>query len=364
VQALSFPTLFLCYAPADRDVALKLADFLERGADVWVLRDEGEMRPGEDLAEKARQGRMADIVIVLFSRHSLPPRWPRAQWENALVREPKAEGVRIAFFKCDDCVPPRVLEHVFDWKRVRALKRWVRARAAQFEPPGGAGDPDADLEWLGVALADRAGIESVAETAVAFEFARVYREDFDEVLVLDCGRRSLAALAGDLAAQLGLRLEGELHENLLRLREFCAARRFLLILVNAANGCPEELRFEGRCSILVSSGAWPLPPAGPLREAQAALLDLTAPWDEICRLARLGRRITRQEGRLAECYELMQQWHTAAEKIGDRAALEESAREMVWLLEGWGRLEDARRVEYRRLTEYADQMMLPFGHFS
>ena len=159
MQNLNYPTLFLCHASPDRETARSLADFLERGADVRVLWDEGEMRPGENLAEKARQGRMADIVVVLFSRASLPPRWPRAQWENALVEEPKGEGVRIAFYKCDDCVPPRVLDNVFERKQIRELKRWVRSRAAGFEPPGGVRYPDADLEWLGVALADRAGVE-------------------------------------------------------------------------------------------------------------------------------------------------------------------------------------------------------------
>ncbi len=361
MQTLNQPTLTLCHAPADRETARSLADFLERGADVRVLRDEGEIRADEGLAEKVRQGRMADIVIVLFSRNSLPPRWPRAEWEDALVNEPRAEGVRIAFFKCDDCVPPRVLQCVFERRQVRELKRWVRGAEARFEPPAEARYPDADLEWLGVALADRTGVEYVDDTALAFEFVRAYRGDFDEVFVLECGGRSLAALAGDLATQLSLRLEGELEENLRRLRDFCAAHRFLLILDDVSDDGPEELRFGGRCSTLVSSGRWPLHSGDPLREAQSALGNPAGPWDEICRLARLGRRLTRDQGRMAECYELMQQWHAAAEEREDRGALEESAREIVWILEGWGRAEEARGVEYRRATEYDDQMMLPFG---
>ena len=44
---------------------------------------------------------------------------------------------------------------------------------------------------------------------------------------------------------------------------------------------------------------------------------------------------------------------------GDRRIVEESAREMVWILEGWDRLEEARRMEYRRATQYDDQMALP-----
>ena len=72
-------------------------------------------RPGQDLAGKAREARMADVALALFSRASLPPRWGRAQWEDALVKEPAEEGVRIGFVTCDDCAPPRVLAPYSSW---------------------------------------------------------------------------------------------------------------------------------------------------------------------------------------------------------------------------------------------------------
>ena len=75
-------------------------------------------------------------------------------------------------------------------------------------------------------------------------------------------------------------------------------------------------------------------------------------------LARLGRRLAREQGRMAECFELMQQWHAAAEEEEDRAVLSESAREMVWILEGWGRTEEAERLEERRAIEFDEQMRL------
>ena len=303
---------------------------------------------------------MADIVVVLFSRESLPPRWPRAQWEDALVHEPAAEEVRIAFFKCDVCVPPRVLSHVFDRRQIRELKRWVRGRGASFEPPAEARYPDADLEWLGVSLADAPGWNGwtipLSPSSLRALMSTISTRSWS----------SSAAIGAWLpwrgtAAQIGLRLEGELGENLVRLADFCAAHRFLLILDAAEGDGPEQLQFGGRCSTLISSGRWPLQPPGPLREAQSALARLTGPWDEICRQARLGRRLTREQGRMAECYELMQNWHAAAERQGDRTVLEESAREIVWILEAWGRTEEARSVDYRRANDYDDQMMLPFG---
>ena len=132
MQALN-PTLFLCFAPADRGLAESIAAFIERGAGVRILLDAGEMLPAEDLAEKARQAQGSDMALVLFSRASLPSRWPRAQWEDALVNEPAAEEMRIAFVKCDDCVPPRVLVPLFEANAFRAIKRWARGH------PAGAG---------------------------------------------------------------------------------------------------------------------------------------------------------------------------------------------------------------------------------
>ncbi|HXB69779.1 MAG TPA: TIR domain-containing protein [Candidatus Acidoferrales bacterium] len=394
MQALN-PAVFLCYAAADRALAADIAAFLERGADVRVFLEEGEMQAGGDLAAKAREGRMADVVLVLFSRSAMPSRWPRAQWEGPLVTEPAAEGVRIGFVKCDDCVPPPVLKPRFDYDGLnlgglRKLKRWVRDRAATWRPPepvpgaayeGGhqsrleAGRLEADLEILGIAIADRPGVETITSIALAFEFAQSFGEDFDEVFRLEAGARTLAALAGDLATQLGMRLEGDLPSNLERLREFCRARRFLLLIDGALmdgvavdgvlmdgahEPAPGQLIFGGRCSTLMVSEAGPESNGDPLRPIQRAFHCSDSPlgWAERSALARLGRRLAREQGRMAECFELMQQWHAAAGERDDRAVLSESAREMVWILEGWGRTEEAERLEYVRATEFDQQMRL------
>jgi hypothetical protein len=353
-------TLFLCYAAADRNAATRIAAFLERGADVRTFLEEGEIQPDQSLVAKAREARMADIVVVLFSRQSLPPRWPRAEWEEPLVKEPAAEGVRIAFARLDDCLPPRVLHPMFELgglavKGMRDLKRWVRNPAAVPSP-----NVPADLEVLGIALADRAGMETVESHAAAEDFVAAFGEDFDAVVRLHCEQRSLAALAGDLAQQLGLRLENDLPRNLERIHEFCATRRFLIVMENAAAPVP-ELVFGGRSSTLVSTEPVDFTPEpGTLPAVQEALARDDVDWSELCSLARQGRRLAAEQGRLAECCELMQLWHAAAEAIDDRAVLEESAREMVWILESWGRTEEAASLDYRRAVEWDQQMMFPF----
>jgi hypothetical protein len=366
MQALS-RTLFPCYAAADREIATRLAAFLEAGAGVRVLLAEGEIAAGEDLAGKARGARMADIVLVLFSRQSLPSPWPRHKWEAALRSEPLAEGVRIAFLKCDDCSPPRVLAPQFDiagWPLpiLRRLKRWVRA-GTYGEPAVHNRDLAERVETLGAAIADRPGAATIDDPALALEFARVFREDFDETIRLQCGGRSMAALAGDLATQLGLRLEGDLESNLARLRNFCSSRRYLVWLEGASDEEARQLAPERGSSALISTEprAEAPPDDESLRDIQYTFNHpgMVDDWVELCRLARRALRLAAEQGRLAECFELLGQWHALAEARGDRRILEESAREMVWILEGWDRLEEARRMEYRRATQWADQMALP-----
>ena len=353
MQALT-PTLFLCFAPADRELAERIAVFIDRGADVRILLDAGEMLPTEDLAEKARQAQASEMALVLFSRASLPSRWPRAQWEDALVNEPAAEGLRIAFVKCDDCIPPRVLAPMFDVTALRAIKRWVRGH---MPPPHAAAPRDPDLEVLGIAIADRPGTEQVADSGVAERFIHAFQQDFDAVLSIDCGQRSLAALTGDLAAQFGLRLEGDAESNLAHLQEFCAERRFLILLKDLRGSV---LPFAGRTSTLMVPGPVTEPDDESIRGIQRALRGPVGDWSEFCRLVRLGRRLTRDAGRIAECYEMMQQWHAAAELREDRKALDESARERVWILHSWDRADEARHLDYHRACEFDEQMPLLF----
>jgi hypothetical protein len=295
---------------------------------------------------------MADLVLVFFSRASLPSRWPRAQWEAALVTEPEEEGVRIAFVRCDDCVPPKVLTPTFEANRMRDIKRWVRAAK-----PGDTPAPEhvPDLEVLGIAIADRAGAETTPTYALADEFARVFRPDFDAVIRLETGTRRLAAIVGDLGGQLGLSLEGGLPDNLERLRAFCEERRFLIV---QEGGEVPELLFGGQVSKLICEEAGP-PSRDPLRPIHA-IFDTEEDWGALCQAARQGRRVARQLGRIAELYDLMQAWQAMAKAQEDRAIYDEAAREIVWILEGWGQPDEARRVDFRRSSECDEQMPLLF----
>jgi len=220
-----------------------------------------------------------------------------------------------------------------------------------------------ELDNLGSAIADRPGVRSAASAALAYAFAQAYAEDFDEVFRLECAGRTPAALAGDLGARIGLRLDSDWSGNLERLREFCSARRFLVLLEDPEGVVPGLFTFGGNCSTLIvaESGPTERPCTESLRAIQGEFSHPGGDWSELCRLARIGRRGARDQNRIAELYELKQEWYALAEARGDRHILNESARETIWILEGWGRFAEASRLECRRATELDEQMALPFG---
>jgi hypothetical protein len=233
----------------------------------------------------------------------------------------------------------------------RALKRWIRGGTGLYTPPA------SEVELVAMAVADRPGMEVVDSIGLAEDTLRACAEDFDATLRLHCPGRTLTALAGDLAWQLGLKLDGDAESNLEKLEAFCVQRRLLVLLEAPPVEVAEALVFGGRCSTILSTEAGPAP-TDPLHDAQKALNGAAQDWQELCRLARQGRQIATNRDRLAECYELMQQWHTMAEERGDRDAANESARELVWILESWGRTEEAVSVESHRAREYDEQMRL------
>jgi hypothetical protein len=365
VQALT-RTVFPVYAPGDRVLAGHLAKLLEHGADVRVFLEEGAIGPGEDILSKAREARTADIIIVLFSRESmaLSPSWSRAQWEGPLVTEPADEGVRIAFLRAGECAPPKVLKPQFGRRELRQLKRWVRGHEHWQARAGSLQQVDAsvlgDLEALGATIADWPGCETVESAELARLFASEFRQDFDAVLWLECGERSRTELAGDLAAQLGLRLEGPPEENIARLRAFCEPRRLLLVMEDVRSGEAMDLAPGGRCSTLLSTAPAAAAPPDEIRAIQQAVRHMPEPWPDLCARVRQGRRLLQDAGRIAELHEMMLAWLAAAESRGDRRVADESARELIWILESWGWTDDARRLDRYRAAEYEDQMVLPF----
>jgi hypothetical protein len=292
----------------------------------------------------------------------------------------------MAFVTCGDYSPPKVLTPVFDnslggWRK---LKRWARNSTGSWQPPAGFAPAGGSLEGLDVALADRpgfavlAGSPNAGNTALSLEFAVRFRDDFDEVVWLPCGEHSLASVAGMAAAQLDLRLEGQLDENIARLRDFSHHRRFLFVFDDVRTRDVLELAPGGRSSTLVTthdptlldhalapnsarpqSAADLLIPAGDEMALTALRFFqvLDADWTEACRAARLVRHLASGRGRNAELYDVMRAWHSAAIGNGDPTAQNESARELAWILERWGRYGDIGDLSWQG-AEMHEQMTL------
>ncbi len=279
------------------------------------------MSPGQDLIDKAEEGLGSGILAMILSPASCAVRWPRDRWEPVLRTQAKEAGVEVVSILLEDCPYPPLLERrgFFDARdgrlaAMRALKRWIRSRTInrQFSD---------DLEDLYRRLADTAGSLDT-EGIIAGRFAHEARHDFDAVLWVACAGRSLAQAAGDLAAQLGLRLDGTARENGARLREFLGKKRCLLVLDAPSAEIATELKPAGRTSILRTREAVRSVAAAPRSVAQARALVAA--------------------GRFAEAYEMFYAL------IDDWVDTETCARELTWICEHWDRVDeaDALRVQY------------------
>ena len=267
------PRVFPCYAAQDRQLVRELADFLERGAGVEVLLEEGGMEPGGDLIAKVEEGLSSDVVLVLLSPESNPPRWILERWKSVFWDQAAELGTELATVLCRDSRFPDLLrrKNFIDLRQdrlagFRAIKRWLMSLSPppQKTPFIPARQPafqerTAEIESLGKLVADTPGTAVLAgppgcgKTTVALEFARRHEGEFDAVFWLTCGSRTAPSLAGDLAAQLGVRLDRDLETNLHELRRLCSRHRCLLILDDAAAGTAALLIPRGRTSVLLTS---------------------------------------------------------------------------------------------------------------
>jgi TIR domain len=460
-------TVFPCFAREDCQVARDLAEFLERGASVQIFLEDGEIGPGETLVSKAADGLQAAVILLILSPDSAPSLGARRYWEPVLLDQPRREGVKVATVLARSCEFPALLRRdaFFDLTTdrlaaFREIKRWLVAlepgsRQFEFEPARQScvDGCDAEMEKLRQSIADAPGtaiLTGAGKTTLALEFARQSKRDFEGLVWLTCTEQTLASLAGDMASQLGMSLEGDVEENLIQLGKFCSQRR-LLIVLDDASGDAERLVPGGRSStLIVKRGAGSRPglqmpaavqacgnvPFRPVLIAEIASLDFGAAsvllqeivasgaaiqldvrypryvvqsaapdkslarahaqaicrlfahwanddseceadlpqlrraldwalqdgesWGLACDLAKRGVALLRSKRRQAEAFEIVKAVQPEAERREDRRTLEDSSREQVWILESWGRDEEAELIRRTHRALYADQMQFNF----
>jgi hypothetical protein len=471
-------TVFPCYAMEDRQVARDLTEFLERGSGVQIFLKDGELGPGETLVSKAADGLQAFVILLILSPDSVPGPWILSQWEPVLIDEPKRAGVKTATVLVRSCEFPRRLrrESFFDLTQdrlgeFRKIKRWLlrlgQGRPAmEFEPARQKpfDSQDVELENLRQALADQPGrfvLAGAGKTAVAIEFARQSKRDFEGLVWLSCAGQTIAALAGEMASELGMTLDGDLETNLRELGRFCTERRLLVILdeppeeaerlipgerssallvrteIETATEDLASLDVDQRKLLAAAYACGKVPFRLPLvseiagvdvETAGRALDEIVArglvtqldvrslryitkgsardqalaraharavcglfaswaveesqceaevpqlrraldwaisqpdgeAWALACDLAKRGVSLLKRKRRQAEAFEMLESVARAAEGREDRHTLEDCSREQVWILESWGRMDEAQRIFHEHRALYEDQMQLNF----
>jgi hypothetical protein len=333
---MQLKNLFLAHASADHPFATELAQFLAFGCNVACSVDEGLIVAGEDLIAKAEEGLAADILVLLLSEASWPARLPREHWEPVLFEATRRGNVELVTVLLGECPFPPLLNrrNFFDatTNRVaamRLLKRWIWQReqgAAHSLNPSFS----AELEDLYSALADQAGTLRTSG-ADASLFVKEATQEFESVLWIPCHRRSLAQVAGELGAQLGLTLEGTAEENCQRIQGLLGARRCLLVLDAPDPEIAAELIPRDRSSTLVTNDPVSI--------------------SETPRSLAYARKLL-AERRYAEAYELLYSL------LDSDVSTADCARELSWICEHWNRVDESESLRYHYRLPPTEQMSL------
>lgn len=285
------------------------------------------MQPGEDLVEKVEQG--SDILIVLLSKASWPVRLPRERWDPILVDAPDS------FVLLEDCPYPELLRrkpHFID-ARIRNAGRELKRRIWRQQTQAGTARPEhwsSDLEELYATIADHPGSVTI-DGATARRFAAEAAHDFEAVLWVPCHDRTTAQCVGELGAQLGAILDGQLDQNRERISEILSFRRLLLVLDAPDEQALGALRCQpGRTSILITSNPVEI-------QKTPATLDYA--------FQLVSKR------RFVEAYDLLTSLAEELETPGP------CTRELAWICDHWGL--DAEAAYWRSRCDLMPTLQLP-----
>lgn len=271
--------IFLCCAPADREVAAAISARLKDTAEVTVVLDDTGTG---SVATKWEGGLSSTAILLLLSPEVVLPQVNRIGWGTLLDHINRNADPPTGSLLVRACGYPRILErkHFFQWdggprNALRAIEKWVmelhalpqhRSFSAARLPWFEHREQELDLLWE--MLVDRAGTAVVfnpaagsGKTSLAQEFTSRAAGHFRDILWIACGNRSPAAIAADLADQIGVNRPGEAGEALAGPMDLAGKHRVLIVFddVQPALAIPDR---QGRASLLVTTrsmqkNAWP-----------------------------------------------------------------------------------------------------------
>ncbi len=327
-------SVFPAHAPEDAPFAQQLHAFLEAGFDARLFTADAAIRPGDDLISAAEMGLSADILIVILSPASSPVRWVRERWEPIFFEQAAESNTRVAVILLEDCLFPRLLSRKFKFfdatksrlKALRLLKRWLwsiqlETSHVTLQSP--------DLESVYQELADQPGTLTVSGE-IASRFVGEAAGEFEAVFWIPGHRRTLAQIAGELGAQMGMTLDGPLDENSPRLRNMLSTRRCLVVF-DSPRVAVDSIMAHGRTSYLFTSE--------PVR---------VEPVDTSIAAA---RRLV-ADRRYPEAYDALRAL------LNEGVETEACARDLIWICEHWGYIDEANSLRVHLTASPLQQLRL------
>ena len=272
-------SVFLSHSSKDKPFVRDLADALEAGGELKVWLDEREIDYGANIVLKIAEGLDADVVLLILSPDSVDSNWVKEEWTDAYWEHVNSQTTKLAGVLYRDCTIPRMLRNkkYFDLRTnqpegFRQIKTWLLGLRPPVAPlihlpqrsPLFIGRQP-EIEDLQRRLKDPgsmayiSGLAGRGKTTLALEFAHRYQRNYEAVHWIPCQARTITQIAGELAWQLGLKLEGELDSTLHELNGHCARKRCLLILDNVEDDAPARLIPGGLTSVLVTTRLNTLP---------------------------------------------------------------------------------------------------------
>jgi len=273
-------SVFLSHSSKDKPFVRELAEFLEREGDIKVWLDEREIAPGQNIVSRIKEGLDSDFILLVLSPDSMDSAWVQEEWTDAFWEQTNNRKTKLVGVLYRDCQIPKLLGNKkhFDLRTnqpqgFRAIRTFLlterpvparRVNQLPVRPPIFVGREEQlaslreRLQQPG-ALVHVPAMPGIGKTTLALEFAHRYQQDFEAVYWLPCQSGSLSLIAGELARQLGLKLEGDLPEIVRELKHVCAGKRCLLILDNVEDGAPGDLISGGAASVLITTRRTNLP---------------------------------------------------------------------------------------------------------
>lgn len=354
------------HAPADGAIVTEFARFLEAGSRLGVLVREGQIQPGERLADTVERALSADLVVVFLSPEAVSRRASGAEWEAMLGSGVSATGGQVASVLVSACTPPALLKRNLletgddPLAAFRQIKRWAIARIYAQDRAHPSATPrrwNRRLEELRRGLADAPGRVhlAAAEAHLVDAFVDACEGDFEKTIRLDCAGRYRENIIGELCAAAGLATPGPIEADERAAEGALSEARILLVCENfsEAGWLPPLGRL---CSLLTTEPvvAWEARPGDVLdrlrrwNTSERGGLNLAPAAHglfESCRLndwpaareaGRLAYLILKRAERWAEAALWLERLERAALDHGDRDAAFESAGERAWIAERWG----------------------------